>query len=80
MTGSRHLLEAGGRKMLLDCGLFQGHRAEAIAKNKTIPFDPAGMDATVLSHAHIDHSGGLPILTQRGYRGAIHCTLATREL
>ena len=66
--------------MLLDCGLFQGHRAEAVRKNKELPFDPKSLQHVILSHAHIDHSGGLPILAKRGYAGPIHCTQATREL
>ncbi|MCR4293960.1 MAG: MBL fold metallo-hydrolase, partial [Elusimicrobia bacterium] len=57
VTGSRHLLEAEGLKVLLDCGLFQGHRKEALAKNRTIPFAPEEVDAVLLSHAHVDHCG-----------------------
>ncbi len=80
VTGSRHLLEAAGRRVLLDCGLFQGHRADAIRKNKELPFDAKGLHHVLLSHAHVDHSGGLPLLTKAGYEGRIHCTDATREL
>ncbi|MDX6771199.1 MAG: MBL fold metallo-hydrolase [Elusimicrobiota bacterium] len=80
VTGSRHLLEAGGRKVLLDCGLFQGHRREALAKNRDLTFDPRALDAVLLSHAHIDHSGGLPILAKKGFRGPIYATAATADL
>lgn len=80
VTGSRHLLEAGGLKLLLDCGLFQGHRKEALAKNRDFPFDPAGVDAVLLSHAHVDHCGSLPLLVKRGFKGPIYCTEATLDI
>jgi metallo-beta-lactamase family protein len=80
VTGSRHLLEAEGLRVLLDCGLFQGHRAESIDKNKSCPFSPEKLDAVVLSHAHIDHSGGLPMLPAKGFKGPIHCTVPTLDL
>jgi metallo-beta-lactamase family protein len=80
VTGSRHLLEAGGKRVLLDCGLFQGHRREAISKNRDLPFDPRALDGVLLSHAHIDHSGGLPILAKKGLRAPIFCTPATADL
>jgi len=80
VTGSRHLLEAGGLKILLDCGLFQGHRKEALAKNREMPFDPTDVDVVLLSHAHVDHCGGLPLLVKRGFSGSIHCTDATRDI
>ena len=80
VTGSRHLLEAGGVKVLLDCGLFQGHRRESIDKNLHAPFDPAIVDAVLLSHAHVDHCGSLPVLCKRGFKGPIHCTEATRDI
>jgi len=65
---------------LLDCGLFQGNRKEAFEKNRKMPVDPATLDAVVLSHAHIDHSGNLPTLARNGFRGQVHCTPATQEL
>ncbi len=80
VTGSMHLVEAGRHKLLLDCGLFQGHRAEAWQRNKQFPFNPSDIDLVVLSHAHIDHCGNLPHLVRRGFRGPIFCTPATRDL
>ncbi len=80
VTGSQHLLTVGGKKLLLDCGLFQGHRDEAFNRNRNFPFDPAGVDAMVLSHAHIDHSGNIPNLVEQGFSGTIHCTTPTVEL
>lgn len=79
-TGSMYLLEVNGKKLLLECGLFQGHREESIARNCCFPFDPKQIDAVVLSHAHIDHSGNLPNLVKQGYTGNVHCTFATRDL
>ncbi len=80
VTGSAHLVEAAGRTILLDCGLFQGRRSEVQAKNRQLPHDVGRIDAVVLSHAHIDHAGRLPFLVKEGYRGAIHATPATRDL
>jgi metallo-beta-lactamase family protein len=80
VTGSMHLLEAAGARFLLDAGLFQGHRAESHALNATLPFDPRRIDGVVLSHAHIDHSGRLPLLVRHGFHGPIHATPATRDL
>lgn len=80
-TGSQHLLEVNGKKILLDCGLFQGRRDEAFKINRDFPFfDPADIDVAVLSHAHIDHSGNLPNLAKKGFRGNIFATAATRNL
>ncbi|MFW6189951.1 MAG: MBL fold metallo-hydrolase RNA specificity domain-containing protein [Planctomycetota bacterium] len=79
-TGSMHLLEVNGARVLLECGLFQGHRKEAFEKNRNIPFEADGIDACVLSHAHIDHSGNLPNLVKSGYEGPIYATPATRDL
>ncbi len=80
VTGSCHLLTVNGRRILLDCGLFQGKRAEAFERNKTFPFDPASIDTVILSHAHIDHSGKIPMLTKLGFTGPVICTHATRDL
>jgi metallo-beta-lactamase family protein len=79
-TGSMHLLEANGLRLLLDCGLFQGHRKEAFERNRDLPLDAARIDAVLLSHAHVDHCGNLPSLVRRGFGGRIHCTPATRDL
>ncbi len=80
VTGSKHLLEWRGRRILLDCGLVQGRRAEAEKANRRLPFDPRRIDHVILSHAHIDHSGTLPILVREGFKGRIWCTEATRDL
>jgi metallo-beta-lactamase family protein len=79
-TGSMYLLEINGKRLLLECGLFQGHREETTRRNSTFPFDPRQIDAVVLSHAHIDHAGNLPNLAGKGYNGPIHCTGATLDL
>jgi metallo-beta-lactamase family protein len=81
VTGSMHLLELGdGQRLLLDCGLFQGRRAEANRINRHLPFDAASVSAVVLSHAHIDHAGLLPRLWADGFRGRVWATPATRDL
>ncbi|MFI5345082.1 MAG: MBL fold metallo-hydrolase RNA specificity domain-containing protein [Elusimicrobiota bacterium] len=80
VTGSRHLLETDDLKVLLDCGLFQGHRAQSVEKNRKIPFDAKSVDALLLSHAHIDHCGSIPLLAKNGFKGTIHCTEATRDI
>jgi metallo-beta-lactamase family protein len=80
VTGSKHLIRTSRATVLLECGLFQGHRADANRRNRSLPVDPAALDAVVLSHAHLDHSGALPVLANRGYRGAIYATPATRDL
>ncbi|HTO73589.1 MAG TPA: MBL fold metallo-hydrolase [Gemmatimonadales bacterium] len=80
VTGSMHLLEAAGARILLDAGLFQGRRAETRAKNATLPVDARRIDGVVLSHAHIDHSGRLPLLVSQGFHGSIFATPATRDL
>jgi metallo-beta-lactamase family protein len=80
VTGSMHLITVNGKQILLDCGLFQGRRAETYDRNKNFPFEPASIDAVVLSHAHIDHAGNLPNLVKRGFSGPIYCTPATADL
>ena len=79
-TGSMHLVEANGLRILLDCGLFQGKRKEAFEKNRRMPINPATIHAVLLSHAHIDHSGNLPSLTRNGFKGKIYCTPPTVDL
>ncbi len=80
VTGSQHLLETGGRKILLDCGLSQGRREQTEQLNREYAYEPASLDAVVLSHAHIDHSGKLPGLVKNGFKGIIYSTAATRDL
>jgi len=80
VTGSQHLLEFDGARLLLDCGLYQGRRRESNERNRNLPFDPGGVDAMILSHAHIDHAGNIPTLVKHGFRGSITCTPATRDL
>jgi metallo-beta-lactamase family protein len=81
VTGSKHLLElSSGKKILLDCGLFQGMGKETNVLNRHFGFDPAAIDVMVLSHAHIDHAGLIPKLVEEGFRGKIWCTPATKEL
>ncbi len=79
-TGSLYLFELNGKRFLLECGLFQGRRGESIERNRNFPFDPAQIDAVILSHAHIDHCGNLPNLCRQGFEGSIYCTFATRDL
>ena len=80
VTGSMHLIEADGHRMLLDCGMAQGRREEAKKLNSEFPFQPEKIDAVVLSHAHLDHSGKLPMLVKMGFSGSIFSTSATRDL
>jgi len=80
VTGSRHLLSLNGHQLLLDCGLFQGRRKDTYSRNLNFPFDVTALDAAILSHAHIDHSGNLPNLVKQGYPGFINATAATAHL
>ena len=80
VTGSCHILRVNGKTVLLDCGLFQGHRSDAEVKNRSLPCPIERIDAVVLSHAHLDHSGRLPFLVSHGFSKAIHATKATADL
>ncbi len=80
VTGSQHLLSINGHNLLLDCGFYQGKRQESYERNRNFPFDPRTVDALVLSHAHIDHSGNLPNLVKQGFDGLIYTTAATAHL
>jgi len=80
VTGSQHLLNINGCTLLLDCGFYQGKRQESYERNCNFPFDPTKIDAVILSHAHIDHSGNLPNLVKQGYHGPIYTTHATAHL
>lgn len=80
VTGSKTLLEVGGLKVLVDCGMFQGFKTLRERNWAPLPFDPATLDAVLLTHAHIDHSGALPLLTRQGFKGRIWATSATADL
>ncbi|MDX1415879.1 MAG: MBL fold metallo-hydrolase [Candidatus Promineifilaceae bacterium] len=80
VTGSQHLLEVNGKKILLDCGLYQGSRNASYTRNQNLPFKADEINVLILSHAHIDHCGNIPNLVKSGFRGDIVCTYATRDL
>jgi metallo-beta-lactamase family protein len=80
VTGSMFVLENDGVKVLCECGLFQGHRAESEKKNRNLPFNPIELNQMLLSHAHIDHSGNIPTLVKKGFAGSIYTTFASRDL
>jgi len=80
VTGSMHLLEANGARILFDCGLYQGKRQESFERNRRIPFDAASIDVLILSHAHLDHVGNIPSLVKSGFRGHVFCTQATADV
>ena len=80
VTGSRYLLTSAGTRLLVDCGLFQGFKQLRLRNWAKPTFDPASIAAVVLTHAHIDHSGYLPLLVKRGFRGRIYCSASTAEL
>ena len=80
VTGSKYLLEVAGRRLLIDCGLFQGYKQLRLQNWAPLPIEPATLDAVLLSHAHIDHSGYLPLLIKNGYGGRVWCTPATAAL
>jgi metallo-beta-lactamase family protein len=80
VTGSKHLLDTGSHRILVDCGVFQGRREESRERNASFPFDPASVDACVNTHGHLDHCGNYPLLVRRGFRGPIVATAATRDV
>lgn len=80
VTGSRYLVEAAGKKVLVDCGLFQGYKELRLRNWDVFPLPPSQIDAVLLTHAHLDHSGYLPLLVKQGFRGRIYCTPATYDL
>jgi len=80
VTGSQHLLEINGKKILLDCGMSQGKREESFQMNRKFLFNPEEIHCVILSHAHIDHAGNLPTLSAKGFKGSIYATPATRDL
>lgn len=80
VTGSKYLVETGERRILVDCGLFQGLKELRLQNWGRLPVDPALIDAVILTHAHLDHSGYLPLLVRNGFRGPVHCTSATSDL
>lgn len=80
VTGSKHILEIDGRSFMIDCGAFQGKRAESDKKNREFFISPDKIESVILTHAHYDHTGLLPLLTKRGYGGSIYATPATRDL
>lgn len=80
VTGSQHLIEVNGQRILLDCGLYQGRRADTYERNQNFVYDPKTVDVMVLSHAHIDHSGNIPNLVKQGFKGDIVTTFASRDL
>lgn len=80
VTGSKYLIEAGSKRLLVDCGLFQGLKQLRLRNWEPLPVDPQNIDAVVLTHAHIDHSGYLPLLVRNGFKGPVLCTAATRDL
>ncbi|APZ91775.1 MBL fold metallo-hydrolase [Fuerstiella marisgermanici] len=80
VTGSQHLIETDSRRILLDCGLFQGRDEETGPKNRVFHCKPRSLDAVILSHAHIDHCGNLPGLVKAGFEGSIYCTRATADI
>src|SRR5215212_7317197 len=80
VTGSKHLLQIGNRRILVDCGLFQGMKELRLRNWEPLPIEPASVDAVVLTHAHLDHCGYLPRLVAGGFKGRVFCTPATKEL
>ncbi len=80
VTGSRYLLTFGKTKVLVDCGLFQGYKKLRLRNWQPLPVPASEIDAVLLTHAHLDHSGYIPLLVKNGFRGSIFCTAATHDL
>ena len=80
VTGSKYLLENQGHRILVDCGLFQGYKVLRLRNWAQFPVTPSSLEAVVLTHAHLDHTGYLPLLVKNGFRGAVICTEATASL
>ena len=80
VTGSKYLLETAGRRVLIDCGLFQGLKELRLRNWNRLPIAPDQIDAVILTHAHLDHSGYLPLLIRNGFKGPVYCTAATKDL
>lgn len=80
VTGSKYLVRSGSHQLLVDCGLFQGWKQLRLRNRDKLPVEPADIEAVILTHAHIDHSGYLPVLVRRGFRGKVYCTPATADL
>ena len=80
VTGSKYLVEHERHKLLVDCGLFQGFKALRLKNWAPFPVEPGSIDVVVLTHAHLDHCGYLPLLIKRGFRGPVYCSRATRDL
>ncbi len=80
VTGSKYLVEGNGRRFLVDCGLFQGFKQLRLRNWEPLPVNPRSIDAVILTHAHLDHSGYLPLLIRNGFKGRVFCTAATADL
>ncbi len=80
VTGSCHMISARGHNILLDCGMFQGGQSAEILNTEPFPFNPADIECVVVSHAHIDHCGRLPLLVKQGFKGPIYATTSTAQL
>ena len=80
VTGSKYLLQCNGKNILIDCGLFQGFKQLRLRNWNPLPFNPKEIDVVILTHAHIDHTGYLPLLVKNGFKGPVYCTTATRDL
>jgi len=80
VTGSNYLISTDNMKILLDCGMFQGGEKEELLNLESFPYNPEEIDCLILSHAHIDHSGRIPLLYKQGFKGKVYCTKPTYDL